>query len=152
MAVGCGQFVNKIVIILLTRPLSLFTPPNERFGMKLNRSSRSGFTLIEIMIVVAIIGMLAGIAVPNYVKAREQAHRTACISNLQQIDGAVQLWAMESKKDAEQPVTYADISSYLKNSLACPAGGSSFADSYLLTTVESKPACQRKPGSHRLPQ
>jgi Tfp pilus assembly protein PilE len=64
------------------------------------------------MIVVAIIGMLAGIAVPNYIKAREHAHRTACISNLQQIDGAVQLWAMESKKDAEQPVTYVDISSY----------------------------------------
>ena len=120
--------------------------------MKPSKLSCAGFTLIEIMIVVGIIGMLAGIAVPNYVKAREQTHRTACINNLQHIDGAVQLWAMECKKDSDQPVTYADISSYLKNSVACPAGGSSFADSYLLTTVEAKPTCQRKPESHKLPQ
>ena len=120
--------------------------------MKLSKLNRRGFTLIEIMIVVAIIGMLASLAVPNYVKSREQTHRTACISNLQHIDGAVQLWAMECKKDADQPVTYADISSYLRNSVACPAGGSSFADSYVVTTVESKPACQRKPDSHKLPQ
>lgn len=61
------------------------------------------------MIVVAIIGMLAALAIPNYVKAREQTHRTACINNLQQIDGAIQLWAMENKKDADQPVAYDDI-------------------------------------------
>ena len=108
--------------------------------------------MIEIMIVVAIIGMLAAVAVPNYVKSRGQVHRTTCISNLQHIDGAVQLWAMECKKEGEQAVTYADIGNYLRNSVACPAGGTSFADSYLLTTVESKPACQRKPESHKLPQ
>ena len=120
--------------------------------MKLRKFGPTGFTLIEIMIVVGIIGMLAGIAVPNYIKAREQAHRTACISNLQHIDGAIQLWAVECKKDSDQSVTYTDISSYLKNSVACPAGGSSFADSYLVTTVEAKPTCQRKPESHKLPQ
>ena len=119
--------------------------------MKMTISNQAGFTLVEIMIVVAIIGMLATIAIPNYVKAREQAHRTACITNLQHIDGAVSLWAMENKKDADQPVTYGDISSYLRNSVACPAGGTSFADSYVLTTVDSKPTCQRKPQSHQMP-
>jgi hypothetical protein len=90
--------------------------------------------------------------VPNYVKAREQAHRTTCISNLQHIDGAVQLWAMENKKDADQPVAYADISGYLRNSVSCPAGGTSFADSYVLTVVDAKPTCQRKPDAHKMPQ
>jgi prepilin-type N-terminal cleavage/methylation domain-containing protein len=119
--------------------------------MNITNSSQAGFTLVEIMIVVAIIGMLATLAIPNYVKAREQTHRTACISNLQHIDGAVQLWAMENKKDADQPVSYNDISSYLRNSVACPAGGTTFADSYTLTVVEAKPTCQRKPDSHKLP-
>jgi prepilin-type N-terminal cleavage/methylation domain-containing protein len=120
--------------------------------MKSIESIQAGFTLVEIMIVVAIIGMLATLAIPNYVKAREQTHRTACISNLQHIDGAIQLWAMENKKDADQPVTYSDISSYLRNSVSCPAGGTSFADSYALTVVEAKPTCQRKPDNHKLPQ
>jgi prepilin-type N-terminal cleavage/methylation domain-containing protein len=119
--------------------------------MKPNEFKQAGFTLVEIMIVVAIIGMLATLAIPNYVKAREQTHRTACITNLQHIDGAIQLWAMENKKDADQPVTYADISSYLRNAVSCPAGGTSFADSYAITVVDAKPACQRKPETHKMP-
>ena len=119
--------------------------------MKRITSKQAAFTLIEIMIVVAIIGMLAAIAVPNYVKAREQAHQTSCLSNLQHIDGAVQLWAMENKKDADQPVTYGDISSYLRNAVCCPAGGTSFSDCYGLTIVDARPTCQRKPGTHKLP-
>src|SRR6516165_3363957 len=119
--------------------------------MKRTAFNRTGFTLVEIMIVVAIIGMLATLAIPNYVKARGQAHQTACITNLQHIGGAVQLWAMENKKDADQPVTYTDIRSYLRNPVACPAGGTSFSDSYVLTVVDAKPTCQRKPDSHKLP-
>lgn len=112
---------------------------------------QSGFTLVEIMIVVAIIGMLAAIAVPNYVKSRETAYLTTCISNLQHIDGAVQMWAMENKKDPEQVVTFADISGYLRNAVSCPAGGTTFADSYALTTVDAKPTCLRKPDAHKVP-
>jgi prepilin-type N-terminal cleavage/methylation domain-containing protein len=119
--------------------------------MKTKAGKGSGFTLVEIMIVVAIIGMLAAIAVPNYVKSRETAYRTTCVSNLQHIDGAVQMWAMENKKDPEQTVTFADIRAYLRNSISCPAGGTTFADSYTLTTVDAKPTCVRKPDLHKMP-
>ena len=112
---------------------------------------RNGFTLVEIMIVVAIIGMLATIAIPNYVKARAEAQKTTCISNLRQIDGAIQMWAVEQKKDADQTVTYSDITSYLKGAVCCPAGGTTFSDSYTLATVETKPTCARKPETHKLP-
>jgi general secretion pathway protein G len=119
--------------------------------MKSRKSNSRGFTLIEIMIVVAIIGMLAAIAVPNFVKARTEAQKTSCISNLQRIDGAIQVWALEQKKDADQLVTYADISGYLKNAVLCPSGGTSFADSYTITTVDAKPACRRRPDTHKWP-
>jgi prepilin-type N-terminal cleavage/methylation domain-containing protein len=118
--------------------------------MKNIRCRRSGFTLVEIMIVVAIIGLLASIAIPNYVQSRGAAYRNACINNLQQIDGAIQRWAMEMQKDDGQAVAYSDIQGYLKRSVVCPAGGTSFEDSYKITTVDALPTCQRKPGTHKL--
>jgi competence protein ComGC len=96
--------------------------------------------------------MLATIAIPNFVKAREQAHKTGCIANLQQIDGAIQMWAAETKKDAGQAVAYSDIRGYLKNAVSCPSGGTSFDNSYTITTVEAPPVCQRRPETHTLPQ
>ncbi len=119
--------------------------------MKNKRSRRSGFTLVEIMIVVAIIGMLASIAVPNYLQARMKAQQGTCISNLHQIEGAVQRWALEMKKDEGQAVTYSDIRGYLQHSVVCPSGGTSFEDSYTITSVDAAPTCQRKPGTHVLP-
>src|SRR5512135_3616557 len=98
--------------------------------MKVNSSRRSGFTLVEIMIVVAIIGMLATIAIPNFVKARGDAQTVTCINNLKVIDGAIQQWALAEKKDSSSPVTYDDIKSYMRNAVCCPSGGTSFADSY----------------------
>jgi len=100
---------------------------------------------------VAIIGMLAAIAIPNYAKARGEAYKTACINNLHEIDSAVQLWAMEQRKDAGEKVAYADITVYLKNAVVCPSGGTTFEDSYTLTTVDAKPVCLRKPDLHKLP-
>ena len=66
--------------------------------MNIRTSRKSGFTLVEIMIVVAIIGLLAAIAIPNFVKARTTSQMNACINNLRQVDGAIQQWALEFKK------------------------------------------------------
>jgi prepilin-type N-terminal cleavage/methylation domain-containing protein len=118
---------------------------------------QSGFTLVEIMIVVAIIGLLAAIAIPNFVKARTTAYKNACINNLRQIDSAMQEWALETKKDETASVTYTDIKDYLKNQVVCPSGGTTFSDSYQLSTVKDKPTCLKKGSetdttkAHKLP-
>ena len=67
--------------------------------MKIRNSRNAGFTLVEIMIVVAIIGLLAAIAIPNFVRARTTSQQNACINNLRQIDGAIRDGAFEQKKD-----------------------------------------------------
>ena len=106
---------------------------------------------MEIMIVVAIIGLLASIAIPNFSKARVSANKTACISNLQRIDGSIQQWALDLKKDAGDPVSYNDIKSYMKNEVSCPSGGTTFEDSYTISAVDTPPTCQKKPETHKLP-
>ena len=102
------------------------------------------------MIVVAIIGLLAAIAIPNFVRARTTAQMNACINNLRQIDGAIQQWALENKKDTTAAVVEGDILPYLKNSVVCPSGGNNFGDSYTISTVAISPLCQRQP-LHKLP-
>ena len=120
--------------------------------MKTKTARLGGFTLVEIMIVVAIIGLLASIAVPNFVKARTTAQMNACISNLRQIDGAIQQWALDTKQGDTATVTAADILPYLKNSVVCPSGGKTFADSYSISTVATPPACLKVPSTHKIDQ
>src|ERR1700748_672622 len=94
--------------------------------MQIKRNRTHGFTLVEIMIVVAIIGLLAEIAVPNFVRARTTAQQNACINNLRQIDGAIQQWALENKKQSSDNVTPPDVTPYLKqgDNVTCPSAGS----------------------------
>jgi prepilin-type N-terminal cleavage/methylation domain-containing protein len=120
--------------------------------MKRKTSRQGGFTLVEIMIVVAIIGLLASIAIPNFVKARTTAQMNACISNLRQIDGAIQQWALDTKQGDTATVTAADILPYLKNAVTCPSGGKTFADSYSVSTVSTAPACLKQPTTHKIDQ
>jgi len=107
--------------------------------MQINTSRRSAFTLVEIMIVVAIIGLLAAIAIPNFIKAREFSQKNACIANLKQIDGAKNTWALEQKKvNADVPVD-TDLfgtSLYIREKPGCPTGGT-----YSLLSVVEKPTC-----------
>jgi len=118
--------------------------------MKNKFGTQRGFTLVEIMIVVSLIGMLAAISIPNFLKARYTSQRTVCINNLRQISSASQQWALEMKKDATSPITAADVLPYMKASVVCPAGGTTFGDSYTVTTVAENPTCQQSPLTHQL--
>src|SRR5207249_5841829 len=115
--------------------------------MKTKTARKQGFTLVEIMIVVAIIGLLAAIAIPNFMKARNTAQKNACINNLRQIDGAIQQWALDKKQGPTAAVKFTDISGYLKNAIICPAGGTAFLDSYNIDSVANKPTCKKVPGA-----
>ncbi len=85
-----------------------------------------GFTLLEIMIVIAIIGMITAIALPNFLKTRTHARRQICIENLSQIESAKQMWGLEQgKKEGDVPGQSDLVGStlYIKKMPDCPAGG-----------------------------
>ncbi len=100
-------------------------------------STKRGFTLVEIMIVVAIIGVLAAIAIPAFTQARETTRENACINNLRQIDSAKEQWAMAEDEADGAAVTFADIEDYIRGGEPnCPSGGD-----YATNDVGADPTC-----------
>ena len=103
------------------------------------KGRKGGFTLVEIMIVVLIIGILLAIAIPNFMKARETSRTKSCIANLKQLDAAKQQWAMDQNKAGSATPVDADLfgaALYLKAKPLCPSSGT-----YALATVDANPTC-----------
>jgi prepilin-type N-terminal cleavage/methylation domain-containing protein len=109
---------------------------------KLN-SRRGGFTLVEIMIVVAIIALLAAIAVPNFLRARKRSQATRVLEDLRMIDSAIDQYAIETNKVTGATANWTDIKAYLKTGSALynSGGADLFGASYGATfTVDTLPA------------
>lgn len=101
--------------------------------------NRKGFTLVEIMIVVAIIGILIAIAVPGFLRAREKSRQNACQENLTKIDGGKQQWALEQRKNPSDTPTATDLygeTLYVRFTPVCPTGGT-----YTINNVDTQPTC-----------
>jgi prepilin-type N-terminal cleavage/methylation domain-containing protein len=98
--------------------------------------TRKAFTLVEIMIVVAIIGLLAAIAIPSFMKARTTSQKNACINNLRVIDAAKEQCAVEGGLPEGDAVDQADIEPYMKAYPSCPAGGA-----YTIGVIGADPTC-----------
>ena len=106
---------------------------------KLNKR-RGGFTLVEIMIVVAIIALLAAIAVPGFLRARKRSQASRILNDLRLIDSAVDQYAIETNKASGASVAITDWTNYLKKgSVLYNTGADLFSQSYGSQTVDSLP-------------
>ena len=111
---------------------------------KIRGHPKAGFTLVEIMIVVAIIGLLAAIGIPNFVKARETSQTNACINNLRIIDQAKQEWALELGQAAGATPSSGQLTPYMGHSVNsmpfCPISGAA-GPAYNIQSLTNAPTC-----------
>jgi prepilin-type N-terminal cleavage/methylation domain-containing protein len=118
----------------------------------MNRTSNNGFSLVEIMITVVIIGIILAVALPNYFKSGKTSQKTVCIANLEKIDAAIDQWALESHASPGDDIAgyEEDIyNDYVRGGKPrCPEGGE-----YTLGTVGTKPqvTCSKEDAGHKLP-
>lgn len=115
---------------------------------------------VNLALCVVMIPMMAAIAIPNFVRAREIAQKNQCINNLRLIDGAKQQWALENKKHSTDTPTVEELRPYLDRGQtgklpSCPMDQNhSFESSYNINDVESNPTCKIHPdgsAAHVLP-
>ena len=116
----------------------------------IQHNTKKGFTLVEIMIVVLIIGLLMAIAVPNFISARTNSQKSTCVANLKQIEGAKEQWAMVNKKGATDTPSSTDLvgdatSGFLKVYPSCPTSGT-----YDIGNMSTRPTCSNSAAGHVL--
>jgi prepilin-type N-terminal cleavage/methylation domain-containing protein len=107
---------------------------------------RKGFTLIEIMIVVLIIGILLAIAIPNFMRARETSRAKSCCANLKQIETAKEQYAMDEKLADTDPIPEGALwaaGAYIKQEPTCPSTGAS----YNINAIGAVATCPNNPGA-----
>jgi len=131
------QQAQRAKSLKLRPTTSAHTSNKTAHNMKLNRTQKNGFTLVEIMIVVGIIGMLAAIAIPNFIRYREASRRSVCIANLKQLSDAKTQWGMEKGKKSTAIPVEADLigsDGYIRIKPSCPSEG----DDYFTTIGDLK--------------
>ncbi len=120
----------------------------------LMRLNRFGVTIIEIMIVIAIIGIVCAVALPNFTTIRNNAYRDHCVTNLRRISAAKEHWAMETGAADTDTPTATQLDPYLKDgtlSIKCPLDTQhTFSTSYTIEAVNINPTCKIVPGTHKL--
>ncbi len=122
----------------------------------MNRQTLLGFTIIDLLIVVAVLGLLAAVTVPSFVHARGWSKQDLCINNLRYIDGAKQEWAIDNKVNPDGAPVLDDIRIYLRRDpsgrlMSCPLDlSTSFSNSYTISSLTNAPACRINSTNHTL--